>query len=74
MRTSTPRVHMVVPDKTYKHFIYNPEREDCPQLGIIEILGDLYFGAVNFVEDFISRPGRPKSRTKIFTLTHAQCQ
>ncbi len=26
---------------------------DCPQLGIIEILGSLYFGAVNHVEDFI---------------------
>ncbi len=53
MRTSTPRVHMVVPDKTYNHFIFNPEADDCPQLGIVEILGDFYFGAVNFVEDFI---------------------
>jgi len=53
MRTSTPRVQAVVPDETYKHFDYDPERDDCPQLGVIEILGSLYFGAVNHVEDFI---------------------
>ncbi|MDX1418288.1 MAG: SulP family inorganic anion transporter, partial [Candidatus Promineifilaceae bacterium] len=53
MRTSAPRVHTVVPDKSFNHFIYDPDQKDCPQLGIVEILGDLYFGAVNYVEDFI---------------------
>lgn len=53
MRTSTPRVHAVVPDESFNHFTYDPGRPECPQLGIIEILGDLYFGAVNYVEDFI---------------------
>ncbi len=53
LRTSTPRVQAVVPDANFKHFIYNPDREPCPQLLIIEILGDLYFGAVGFVEDTI---------------------
>lgn len=53
MRTSTPRVQAVVPDETYKHFGYDPQQQDCPQLGVIEILGSLYFGAVNYVEDFI---------------------
>jgi SulP family sulfate permease len=53
MRTSTPRVQAVVPDDTYKHFGYDPEQRDCPQLGVIEILGSLYFGAVNYVEDFV---------------------
>jgi SulP family sulfate permease len=53
MRSSTPRIHAVVPDESYKHFGYNPERNQCPQLGVIEILGTLYFGAVNYVEDFI---------------------
>jgi SulP family sulfate permease len=53
MRTSTPRIQAVVPDDTYKHFDYNPERDNCPQLGVIEILGSLYFGAVNHVEDFV---------------------
>jgi SulP family sulfate permease len=53
MRTSAPRVQAVVPDDTYKHFDYDPERDNCPQLGVVEILGSLYFGAVNHVEDFI---------------------
>jgi SulP family sulfate permease len=53
MRTSTPRVHAVVPDESFHHFVYDPDEPECPQLGIVEILGDLYFGAVNYVEDFI---------------------
>jgi SulP family sulfate permease len=53
LRTSTPRVQAVVPDDEFQHFTYNPEKEHCPQLLIIEILGDLYFGAVGYVEDII---------------------
>ncbi|GIK56361.1 MAG: STAS domain-containing protein [Chloroflexi bacterium] len=53
LHTSTPRVHEVKPDANYKHFLYQPEKTGCPQLGIIEILGDLYFGAVHHVEDYI---------------------
>ncbi|MFN2137756.1 MAG: SulP family inorganic anion transporter [Candidatus Promineifilaceae bacterium] len=53
MRTSTPQVYSVVPDESFKHMVYAPDRPECPQLGIIEILGSLYFGAVNSVEEFI---------------------
>lgn len=53
LRTSSPRVQAVVPDANFKHFIYKPELEHCPQLLIIEILGYLYFGAVGYVEDTI---------------------
>lgn len=53
LRTSTPRVQAVVPDEQFQHFTYNPEKEPCPQLLVIEILGDLYFGAVGYVEDII---------------------
>ncbi len=53
LRTSTPRVHAVVPDAQFKHFTYKPDQNPCPQLLIIEILGDLYFGAVGYVEDTI---------------------
>lgn len=53
LRTSTPRVHAVVPDDSFRHFYYQPDKDQCVQLGIIEILGDLYFGAVNHVEEFI---------------------
>jgi SulP family sulfate permease len=53
MRTSTPQIHAVVPDESFKHFTYDPASPECPQLGIVEIHGDLYFGAVNYVEDFL---------------------
>lgn len=52
-RTSTPRVQAVVPDEDFSHFTYDPGRPECVQLAVIEIKGDLYFGAVNHVEDFI---------------------
>jgi SulP family sulfate permease len=53
LRTSMPRVHQVVPDEEYRHFSYQPDRPLCPQLGVIDILGDLYFGAVSHVEEAI---------------------
>ncbi len=53
LRTSAPRVHQVVPDKDYGHFTYQPGQPHCPQLGVVDILGDLYFGAVNHVEEII---------------------
>lgn len=55
VRTSMPRVRAVVPDDSFHHFAYQPDKAECPQLGVIEILGDLYFGAVNNVEEFILR-------------------
>ncbi len=53
LRTSMPRVHQVVPDEEYRHFNYQPDRPVCPQLGVVDILGDLYFGAVSHVEEAI---------------------
>lgn len=53
MRTSTPRVHHVLPDESFKHFLYQPDKPSCPQLAVVDILGDLYFGAVNHVEETI---------------------
>lgn len=53
LRTSTPRVHEVKPDANYRHFLYQPDKPSCPQYSIIEILGDLYFGAVHYIEEYI---------------------
>lgn len=53
LKTSTPQVHAVLPDENFRHFFHQPGRDECPQLGIIEVLGDLYFGAVNHVEEFV---------------------
>lgn len=53
IRTSAPRVQVVVPDKGFEHFEYRPDAPQCPQLGIVEIHGDLYFGAVSHIEEEI---------------------
>ena len=58
-RTSLPRVFSVVPDHEYKHLtrqidrVHDIEKDACPQLGILEIQGDLYFGAAQNVEDAV---------------------
>jgi SulP family sulfate permease len=52
MKTSVPRVYPVLPDDEFKHFVQQqPHQKSCPQLGILKISGDLYFGAVNHVEE-----------------------
>jgi SulP family sulfate permease len=52
--TSIPRVFSVLPGPEFKHFVAKqPDQAECPQLGIIKISGDLYFGAVNHVEESI---------------------
>ncbi|MCB0155126.1 MAG: STAS domain-containing protein [Anaerolineae bacterium] len=53
VKTSTPRVHSVVPDQDFKHFVREENNAACPQLGIITVSGSLYFGAVNHVEQVI---------------------
>ncbi len=53
IRTSAPRVYVVVPDDSFRHFAHRPEAPVCPQLGVVEIMGDLYFGAVNHIEEEI---------------------
>ena len=55
-RTSLPQVHSVVPDEDFRHMVRQSaplagqSRPACPQLGILEIQGDLYFGAAPQVE------------------------
>lgn len=53
LQTSTPRVRAVTPDENFEYLVQNNESPVCPQLGIIEILGDLYFGAAHHVEETI---------------------
>ena len=48
-----PTVHPVIPDEEFENLTYQPDQPSCPQLSIIDILGDLYFGAVNHIEDVI---------------------
>jgi SulP family sulfate permease len=53
LKTSVPQVNVVVPDEDFVHLTPQPNRPSCPQLGIIEILGDLYFGSSHHVEESI---------------------
>jgi sulfate permease, SulP family len=51
MKTSVPVVHAVLPDDDFVHFKERKDKTQCPQLGILDIHGDLYFGAVHHVEE-----------------------
>jgi SulP family sulfate permease len=51
VHSSLPRVYPVVPDDTYRHLIQNPAKPVCPQLGLINIRGPLFFGAVHHIEE-----------------------
>jgi sulfate permease, SulP family len=51
LRTSAPRVISVLPNDDFRHWTHQPQKPVCPQLGVIDILGDLYFGAANHVEE-----------------------
>jgi len=53
LRTSKPRVRVVLPSDDFRYFTPRPDRPSCAQLGVVEILGDLYFGAVNHIEEKI---------------------
>jgi len=50
-QSSMPTVHTVVPDETFRHFVEKEETPACPQLGVINIRGALFFGAASHVED-----------------------
>lgn len=56
MKTSVPHVFPVLPDAAFRHFVrQQPGQSPCAQLGIIKISGDLYFGAVNHVEEAVNQ-------------------
>jgi SulP family sulfate permease len=55
IRTSVPRVLSVLPDKRFRHFFHQPRKPPCPQLAVLDILGDLYFGAISHVEKAIGQ-------------------
>ena len=53
--TSVPKVTPVLPDENFRHFAYQPQETPCPQLAILDIHGDLYFGAVSHIESAVIR-------------------
>jgi SulP family sulfate permease len=54
-RTSEPRVVSVLPDRRYRRLYHQPHKPPCPQLAILDVEGDFYFGAVTQVEEAIAR-------------------
>ncbi len=55
LRTATPRVEAVTPDAGFRHWESAQGRPMCPQLLVVDLQGDLYFGAVNHVEEQLLR-------------------
>jgi len=53
LQTSVPQVRSVLPDSNFEFLIPNTDRDKCPQLSIVEIMGDLYFGAVHHIEEYL---------------------
>jgi sulfate permease, SulP family len=74
MQTSTPQVVSVVPDAAFRHWVGSSDRPNCPQLGVVDVLGDLYFGAVGHVEDAIRRlaASNPNQRFLILRMHSVQ--
>jgi SulP family sulfate permease len=55
LQTATPRVQSVLPADNFRHWQHQPAKPPCPQLAVVEVLGDLYFGAVGHIEDAVHR-------------------
>ena len=72
-KTSRPRVLPLVPTEDFRHMraVHEPQDCQCPQLSILSIEGDLYFGAANHVEDLL-RSHLPKVGDRRFVLLQLQ--
>ncbi len=55
LRTATPRIEAVVPDTAFRHWDPAHDRPTCPQLLVVDLQGDLYFGAASHVEEVLLR-------------------
>jgi SulP family sulfate permease len=74
VRTSVPRVSSVLPDDRFRHLVHQPQKPPCPQLAILDVLGDLYFGAVSHVEKAIDQhlAANPHQRTLLLRMYSVQ--
>ena len=68
LKTSAPRVISVVPDDNFRHWTAQDPKPGCPQLGVIDIRGDLYFGAVGHIEQAIQRHSALHPRQRFLLL------
>ncbi len=75
IQTSVPKIQAVLPDDRFKHFVPHPDESACPQVAVLDILGDLYFGAVSHVEEAINKhlvrhPGQHYLLLRMHTVNH----
>lgn len=70
VRSSLPRVFPVVPDPTHRHLVHDPGRPVCPQLGLMNIRGPLFFGAVYHIEEELrhNHERHPGQRTLVLRM------
>ncbi len=73
-KTSVPQVVSVLPDGRFRHFTPQADRAGCPQLGVVEIQGDLYFGAAHHVERALQEhmAAHPQQRYLLLRLRAVQ--
>jgi len=74
LRTSLPRIVPVLPEKRYRHFTHQPDKDPCPQLAVFDILGDLYFGAANHVAETLRQylDEHPRQRFLLLRMNNVQ--
>lgn len=72
MTTSMPAVYSMLPDEQFAHFAHQPEKPECPQLGIMTIVGSLYFGATAHVEDALRKHMNDNPDQRILLLRMQQ--
>ncbi len=53
IKSALPQVYPVVPDPTYRHLVRARDQALCPQLGLLNIRGPLFFGATFHIEQEI---------------------
>ncbi len=75
VQTSVPRIVPVLPSDDFSHFTPESKALPCTQLAILEILGDLYFGASSHVEETIRNhlEAHPTQRfllLRLFSVNH----
>ena len=68
IQTSMPTVEEVLPEDDFRHFSHQPEKSGCPQLGVLTIMGSIYFGAAPFIEDIIRKHKRTHPEQQFLLL------
>ncbi len=68
LQTSTPRVRTVLPDDQFAHLEHQPHKPLCPQLTIVEVQGDLYFGAAHHVDEYLRQNQERHSEQRFLLL------